>query len=373
MAMPIQDELALLEDNVRRFAEHEIGPFVEAMEHYPDGPLPEEVAAGLRNLGLLALCLPASVGGDDGGAPELTRVLHALTETSAAAATTLLAHAFAQRLVTRVGDAITLEAIAADGSGGAPLLAYPLYAEPAEVGRDAAWLSGGTTVRVTGRWELVVNAPIAERLVLPIRPEGGATALIVVDATAPGVAVGEALKTLGMHGSPVSDVDLRGVNVPHAQLLALDRLDPLVRATYEEMRGPAAAISTAVARASLRTALGYARERYQGGRQIVDHQEVRRILGEMMADADQCAQAAEALAAGTLAEPAATGLFLRARAAAARATCDGVQLLGGNGYMEDYGQERCMRDAKQAQCLLGRNEALRQWMLEGYLAEGGTP
>jgi hypothetical protein len=32
-----------------------------------------------------------------------------------------------------------------------------------------------------------------------------------------------------------------------------------------------------------------------------------------------------------------------------------------------------MRDAKQAQCLLGRNEALRQWMLEGYFAEGGTP
>ena len=34
-------------------------------------------------------------------------------------------------------------------------------------------------------------------------------------------------------------------------------------------------------------------------------------------------------------------------------TIDGVQLLGGNGYMKDYGQEKRLRDAKQAQALLG--------------------
>jgi alkylation response protein AidB-like acyl-CoA dehydrogenase len=38
---------------------------------------------------------------------------------------------------------------------------------------------------------------------------------------------------------------------------------------------------------------------------------------------------------------------------ASRAAQDGVQLLGGNGYTKDYGQEKRMRDARQAQCLLG--------------------
>jgi alkylation response protein AidB-like acyl-CoA dehydrogenase len=38
---------------------------------------------------------------------------------------------------------------------------------------------------------------------------------------------------------------------------------------------------------------------------------------------------------------------------ASRATVDGIQLLGGNGYMKDYGQEKRMRDANQAQCFLG--------------------
>ena len=38
---------------------------------------------------------------------------------------------------------------------------------------------------------------------------------------------------------------------------------------------------------------------------------------------------------------------------AADATTDGIQLLGGNGYMKDYGQEKRFRDAKQIQALMG--------------------
>ena len=38
---------------------------------------------------------------------------------------------------------------------------------------------------------------------------------------------------------------------------------------------------------------------------------------------------------------------------ACRVTTDGVQILGGYGYMKDYGQEKRFRDAKQLQALLG--------------------
>jgi alkylation response protein AidB-like acyl-CoA dehydrogenase len=34
-------------------------------------------------------------------------------------------------------------------------------------------------------------------------------------------------------------------------------------------------------------------------------------------------------------------------------TTDGIQLLGGYGYMKDYGQEKRFRDAKHVQALLG--------------------
>ena len=38
---------------------------------------------------------------------------------------------------------------------------------------------------------------------------------------------------------------------------------------------------------------------------------------------------------------------------ACEAVTDGVQVLGGNGYMKDYGQEKRFRDARQVQALLG--------------------
>jgi alkylation response protein AidB-like acyl-CoA dehydrogenase len=47
-----------------------------------------------------------------------------------------------------------------------------------------------------------------------------------------------------------------------------------------------------------------------------------------------------------------------------------VQLLGGYGYMEDYAEEQCMRDARQGQGLLGRVDSLRQELVAEWLAAG---
>ena len=44
---------------------------------------------------------------------------------------------------------------------------------------------------------------------------------------------------------------------------------------------------------------------------------------------------------------------LHIQKAACEATTDGVQVMGGVGYMKDYGQEKRMRDARQLQSLLG--------------------
>ncbi|MGE5403712.1 MAG: acyl-CoA dehydrogenase family protein [Candidatus Saccharibacteria bacterium] len=51
---------------------------------------------------------------------------------------------------------------------------------------------------------------------------------------------------------------------------------------------------------------------------------------------------------------------------ACSAATDGVQLLGGYGYMQGFGQEARMRDATQARCLLGMT-ALRKLELLGLM------
>jgi alkylation response protein AidB-like acyl-CoA dehydrogenase len=51
------------------------------------------------------------------------------------------------------------------------------------------------------------------------------------------------------------------------------------------------------------------------------------------------------------------------------ATSEGVQLLGGNGYMKDYGQEKRMRDARQASSLLGMSGLKKMKFIDRIIKE----
>ena len=117
-------------------------------------------------------------------------------------------------------------------------------------------------------------------------------------------------------------------------------------------------MSVGLMKGSFKEALEYAADRYQGGRQIIDWGQVRMMLANM-AILTRIGESCLAAACREL-DDAAPGWEKTAVAAAIhlgelanRATTDGVQLLGGNGYMKDYGQEQRMRDARQVQSLLG--------------------
>jgi alkylation response protein AidB-like acyl-CoA dehydrogenase len=69
-----------------------------------------------------------------------------------------------------------------------------------------------------------------------------------------------------------------------------------------------------------------------------------------MAVAEAC-NALEKKMEGWNVYPKAAALF--AQDAACNVTTDGIQILGGYGYMKDYGQEKRFRDAKQLNTLLG--------------------
>ena len=57
---------------------------------------------------------------------------------------------------------------------------------------------------------------------------------------------------------------------------------------------------------------------------------------------------------------------------ACEVAADGIQLLGGNGYMADYHQEKRFRDAVQAQSFLGMQDMKRQ-EYAGLLVRDGLP
>lgn len=98
------------------------------------------------------------------------------------------------------------------------------------------------------------------------------------------------------------------------------------------------------------------------------------MLGAMAVGCDDARSAwraiCEAADAGGTARDGRAAL-VRAREAAVAGTTDGVQILGGYGYMEDYGQERRMRDARQLASLLGRPDVLKLETASAWIADGG--
>lgn len=349
-------ESKLVRENVRRFALEVVAPSLSPLQHYPDGDLPAGLVPGLAELGLFEL---------DADDPEtLTEALESLSEVGAFAAGIVLANAVARSVQRRAfsnGNGTGTGSGSGNGhaSSDAPeLFAYPIYAEPGLCERGPRLASLGGELRLDGEAELVVNAPIAKTLVLPVRTEAG-VALVQLNTNTNGVRVGPPLLTLGLRGAPTADVRFDGVRLSEAQVCRQD-VPALLTELSQKLLGPALGISAGIVACSLESAVSYAKDRYQGGKSIIEHQEVRRLLSTVQEAAVMCSEAAARLAAGNLPRSRALALFAQAKERASLATQDGVQLLGGYGYMEDYPQERCMRDARQAQCLFGRVEHTRQ-------------
>lgn len=350
-------ELELIQQSVKRFAEREVAPMCDALNHYPDVALPARLRPGLEELGLLDLEHDPTV---------LCAVVEGLSRVCAATAAMVLTNALTRAVLAELGRV--------NGSGPKPgsLGAYPIYDEPGDAGQALVLREQDERFVLSGTRSMVALAPVADYLVLPAADAAGASpALVLVDANTPGVQVGEPLLTLGMRGCPTADVHCDLVRIAPERVLARGaRAASVLESVAARFLAPVAALVTGSVEASFATAAQYAQDRYQGGRYIIDHEQVRALLADMLADLASCRGAVGALRHAPAPSASAAALFVRVKDIATRATTDGVQLLGGNGYMEDYGQERCMRDARQAACLLGRPDYWRQRAIHSWLEAG---
>jgi alkylation response protein AidB-like acyl-CoA dehydrogenase len=186
------------------------------------------------------------------------------------------------------------------------------------------------------------------------------------------VTASEPVLSLGLHACPAVDVTL---DCARAALVGeAGKGAEYFGRVAGRMSTAAAAMSIGVMKGSLEEAVDYAKERQQGGRRIVNWSEVRRILARMavrvkaadMVVTEAC-RAEEDNVPGWELGALAASIF--AGGASIEVTTDGIQVLGGNGYMEDYGQEKRFRDAGQIRSLTG-SSPMRELALMGKVLEG---
>jgi hypothetical protein len=179
---------------------------------------------------------------------------------------------------------------------------------------------------------------------------------------------------MGLTASPVAQVAFDGARVPASRLMGAEGEGfAIAMRALDAGRLGMAACAVGLAQAALDYAVGYAREREQFGRPVIEFQGV----GFMLADAATQIAAARAL---TLAaarrrdagfpystESAKAKLF--ATDMAMRVTTDAVQVLGGYGYVADHPVERWMREAKVLQIVEGTNQ-IQRLVISRALARG---
>lgn len=287
-------------------------------------------------------------GGSDGLVCACSAV-RTLAEHSASAAAALMQQNLALRLV---------EAPEATGDWWA----LPLFDGP------ESWPEGLLVAEsggVSGLWRTVVGLPWARHALLPVPDGHGRVRLLQLelDAGLPSITM------LGLRGLPVGDLHVQSaVGMPGAQ--PADRCTQL----WSQAELMAGALRAGIVSASYATALGYARERWQGGATIIEHSQVQRMLAQMYSavlEADAAWRGGcDLLQDDAGLPPAVMAQLLRGATQATAVASDGVQLLGGIGYMEDYPQARRLRDAKTCEFLLGHPERKRAslWQRGAYHA-----
>jgi alkylation response protein AidB-like acyl-CoA dehydrogenase len=170
---------------------------------------------------------------------------------------------------------------------------------------------------------------------------------------------------MGLRGSPTCSVVLEDVRVPaDAVVGTVGGGMRIALTTLDKGRIMTASLALGIAQGALDTAVAYARERRQFGTPLAEIQAVQFMLADMETDIQaaralvrSAASAYDAGAPGIVKVSAATKLF--ATDMVNRVTSTAVQVLGGYGYIADFGVERMMRDARIFSIFEGTNQIQR--------------
>jgi isovaleryl-CoA dehydrogenase len=214
----------------------------------------------------------------------------------------------------------------------------------------------------------ITNAHYAETLVVYAKTEPdagprGITAFIVEKGFA-GFRPAQKLDKLGMRGSPTSELVFEDCEVPAENVLG--EVNGGVRVLMSGLdyeRAVLAAGPLGIMQAALDTCTPYIHERKQFGQAIGEFQLIQAKMADMYTAANACRAYVYAVGracdAGRTSRKDAAGAILYAAEAATRIALDAIQILGGNGYINEYPTGRLLRDAKLYEIGAGTSEIRR--------------
>jgi alkylation response protein AidB-like acyl-CoA dehydrogenase len=365
ISFALSDEQELTRETARKFAAEELRPRLRELEKHG-------VPAGLRRrfheLGLALVDVPEEAGGVGLGTITACLVHEELAFGDPGAAIALWGPHLAAAGVVELGtpeQARRLLAPFAAPAGGelrgavAWSDAGPLEGFAATARRDGdGWILEGTKQHVINAGEADLTIVFAQ--VEAGRGWDGAGAFAVVGRG--GLRAGRRSAWLGLETVVAGEVVLDGCRVPDADRLFAE--PARMRRFFARAALATAARQVGLARASYEAALAYTQDRQAFGKPVAHFQAVSFDLAEMHMDVEaarwmvwKAAAELDAGAADALVSVAKAAVH--ANEAAWRVADDGVQLLGGAGFIQDFPLEKWLRDTKALAMIGGTDELAR--------------
>lgn len=364
MEYSLSDEERELAALIREFADGVVAP--ASYEADRTKTLPLDVVSQMGELGLFGLPFPEDVGGQGGDYFALCLAIEGIGRVDQSLAITLEAGVSLGAMPVHLfGSAAQREELLPDLLAGRALAGFGLT-EP-EAGSDAG--ATRTTARVEGdEWvidgakQFITNSGTAITRFVTVTAVTGVVersdgttrkeiSAIIVPSGTPGFTVGPAYDKVGWHASDTHPLSFQGVRVPVANLLGeRGRGYAGFLHILDEGRIAIAALSTGAAEGCLEEATRYAQERTVFGTALSTRQNVQFTLARMQARVHTARlawhHAARLRDAGRPFKTEAAIAKLTAGEAAMDNARDATQILGGNGFMNEYVSARHYRDSK---------------------------
>jgi isovaleryl-CoA dehydrogenase len=221
---------------------------------------------------------------------------------------------------------------------------------------------------LTGNKMWITNGPIAETLVVYAKtdPEAGSKGItaFLIEKGMKGFSTHQKLDKLGMRGSDTCELVFEECEVPEENVLgAVGRGVNVLMSGLDYERVVLAAGPLGIMQAALDVVMPYVHERKQFGQAIGEFQLVQGKIADMYVMMNACKAyvyaVAKACDRGETTREDAAGAILIAAEKATQIALDAIQLLGGNGYINDYPTGRLLRDAKLYEIGAGTSEIRR--------------
>ncbi|HYA75020.1 MAG TPA: isovaleryl-CoA dehydrogenase, partial [Roseiarcus sp.] len=357
----------MIRDSTREFAEGEIAPRAAAIDR--DNQFPRELWPKMGALGLHGITAPEEYGGLGLGYLEHCVAVEEVSRASASIGLSYGAHSnLCINQIVRNGNEAQKRRYLPKLISGEHVGALAM-SEPG-AGSDVVSMTTraekkGDRFIVNGAKMWITNGPVADSLIVYAKTDPAAgprgISAFLIERGMKGFSHGTKLDKLGMRGSDTSELIFEDCEVPEENLVGeLGRGVNVLMSGLDYERVVLAAGPLGIMQAAMDVVMPYVHQRKQFGQPIGAFQLVQGKLADMYVTMNAARAyvyaVAKACDRGETTREDAAGAILYAAERATQVALDAIQILGGNGYTNDYPVGRLLRDAKLYEIGAGTSE-----------------